>query len=999
MFIMERQRKFSLRKLAGYGLISCAIGLMFIGGVQQVDADQQKIINSGSEVVDETQWEFIGKGYYMENNGLETQVYNPSGDNADFERLSKDFDLRFPGRILDLEDGTFGRDIIYNKYADENKDGKVVTRSRELSVDKKLYQIYKNKVTGEKLRVFDEDGQHLQHASAYKVDGYTLAYVLLPFDINPRISEEDYMKIINEKMVFLNQDMTNDFAIPSFSTRKLLATIDVSKYVTTENLNLSGSYQDQQIIERLDLSNIATDKYLKENGLYSGSGLLLYVPTSMIQPQEFTDRAMFNHVFHYVNVNTSNEIQEQTLLGYSLSRQVSSQGIGQWDEGMPMLNGTDIIAIPTWLKDTKNGVEYDIYRNTYTVPNIKDYEFVGVVDNQGRVINSKDGNYGIEFTIDEYLKSQDANNSHLTTEYTLQYRKVIQRENEQKDVKRIIRLHEGNQLIDNITQKVQFSRENIIDLKTGNVTYGDWKSTNPNWSEYIVPKRENMLATQEKVLQETVTSDSTDKIIDIYYKPFTVDGSSQTDNPPTSDSSTQTDNPTTSDNGTQTDNPDTTDTGTQTKVEIPVTYQYEDGTVYKSFTIIEDKGYIVDGSDLEMLPDNMDFVDDFVTYEVKGDGTDSIVRIVKKNVVDQGSQTDNETKDDGTQTDNPNTTETGTQTKVEIPVTYQYEDGTVYKSFTIIEDKGYIVDGSDLEMLPDNMDFVDDFVTYEVKGDGTDSIVRIVKKNVVDQGSQTDNETKDDGTQTDNPNTTEIGTQTKVEIPVTYQFEDGIVYKSFTITEDKGYIVDGSDLEMLPDNMDFADDFVTYEVKGDGTDSIVRIVKKNVVDQGSQTDNPSTNDGSTQTDNPTTTSDNGTQTDNPDTGINDGGNQIDNPGTKDDSTQTEPGNGDGDSDNKDDGKQDNPKSEPGEPSNKPDAVVPIDKEPIETEPVQPNKNNKHNQSKSNISCSTIETHLPKMPKAQLPKAGTKNELTGMLGLIMIGVTSIGTFVRNKLRKE
>ena len=420
--------------------------------------------------------------------------------------------------------------------------------------------------------------------------------------------------------------------------------------------------------------------------------------------------------------------------------------------------------------------------------------------------------------------------------------------------------------------------------------------------------------------------------------------------------------------------------------------------MYKSFTITEDKGYIVDGSDLEMLPDNMDFSDEFVTYVVKGDGSDSIVRIVKKNVVDQGSQTDNPTtsdngtqtenpttSDNGTQTDNPDTTDTGTQTKVEIPVTYQFEDGTVYKSFTITEDKGYIVNGSDLEMLPDNMDFADDFVTYEVKGDGTDSIVRIVKKNVVDQGSQTDNDTKDDGTQTYNPDTTDTGMQTKVEIPVIYQYEDGTVYKSFTITEDKGYIVDGSDLEMLPDNMDFADDFVTYEVKGDGTDSIVRIVKKNVVDQGSQTDND--------------TKDDGTQTDNPDTGINDGGNQIDNPGTKDDSTQTEPGNGDGDSDNKDDGKQDNPKSEPGEPSNKPDAVVPIDKEPIETEPVQPNKNNKHNQSKSNISRSTIETHLPKMPKAQLPKAGTKNELTGMLGLIMIGVTSLGTFVRNKLRKE
>ena len=198
----------------------------------------------------------------------------------------------------------------------------------------------------------------------------------------------------------------------------------------------------------------------------------------------------------------------------------------------------------------------------------------------------------------------------------------------------------------------------------------------------------------------------------------------------------------------------------KTKAEIKVVYKNADGTVYKEFVVSSDKGTILDASDLEMLPDDMEFNDDFMFYEVKGDGTDTIIRIVKKNVTDQGSQTDNDTKDNGTQTDNPDTTDTGTQTKVEIPVTYQFEDGTVYKSFTITEDKGYIVDGSDLEMLPDNMDFADDFVTYEVKGDDIDSIVRIVKKNVVDQGSQTDNDTKDNGTQTDKPDTTDTGTQT-----------------------------------------------------------------------------------------------------------------------------------------------------------------------------------------------------------------------------------------------
>ncbi|WP_171315476.1 mucin-binding protein [Enterococcus cecorum] len=467
----------------------------------------------------------------------------------------------------------------------------------------------------------------------------------------------------------------------------------------------------------------------------------------------------------------------------------------------------------------------------------------------------------------------DSENSEISVTYTENVIKVT----EEKDFIRQIIVKKPDGTKETITQKVHGTRIKTVHEASGETSYSDWVLDQSKFDSYN-PKQMEGYHVENVAEQEVDINQSEPIVILVEYKVDTSDSGTQTDTPDVSDGSTQTDNPDSKNDGTQTDNPDTSDTGTQTKVEIPVIYQYEDGTVYKTFTITEDKGYIVDGSDLEMLPDNMDFADDFVTYEVKGDGIDSIVRIVKKNVVDQGSQTDN-----------PDTTDTGTQTKVDIPVTYQYEDGSVYKSFTITEDKGYIVDGSDLEMLPDNMDFVDDFVTYEVKGDGTDSIIRIVKKNVVDQGSQTDAPSTNDGstqtdepatsdngtqtdnpttsdnsTQTDNPDTTDTGTQTKVEIPVTYQYEDGSVYKSFTITEDKGYILDSSDLEMLPDNMDFVDDFVTYEVKGDGTDSIVRIVKKNVVDQGSQTDAPSTNDGSSQTDEPTT-SDNGTQTDKPDT--------------------------------------------------------------------------------------------------------------------------------------
>ena len=40
MFIMERQRKYSLRKLAGYGLVSCAVGVILFGGNLSIHAQE-----------------------------------------------------------------------------------------------------------------------------------------------------------------------------------------------------------------------------------------------------------------------------------------------------------------------------------------------------------------------------------------------------------------------------------------------------------------------------------------------------------------------------------------------------------------------------------------------------------------------------------------------------------------------------------------------------------------------------------------------------------------------------------------------------------------------------------------------------------------------------------------------------------------------------------------------------------------------------------------------
>lgn len=99
----------------------------------------------------------------------------------------------------------------------------------------------------------------------------------------------------------------------------------------------------------------------------------------------------------------------------------------------------------------------------------------------------------------------------------------------------------------------------------------------------------------------------------------------------------------------------TQDAATQTKSEVKVIYQFADGKVYKEFSVSFEKGYVLDASELEMLPDDMKFADDFLFYEVKGDGSDKIVRTVEK--------TQKETADTGTQTDEPDTSDTGTQTE------------------------------------------------------------------------------------------------------------------------------------------------------------------------------------------------------------------------------------------------------------------------------------------------------------------------------------------------
>lgn len=79
------------------------------------------------------------------------------------------------------------------------------------------------------------------------------------------------------------------------------------------------------------------------------------------------------------------------------------------------------------------------------------------------------------------------------------------------------------------------------------------------------------------------------------------------------------------------------------------------------------------------------------------------------------------------------------QTEVEVDVRYIFEDEKVFKEEKIKAEKGQLIDSGDLPMLTDDMKFIDEFLFYEVKGDGKDEIIRKVAKiEVKDKETQTE---------------------------------------------------------------------------------------------------------------------------------------------------------------------------------------------------------------------------------------------------------------------
>lgn len=105
------------------------------------------------------------------------------------------------------------------------------------------------------------------------------------------------------------------------------------------------------------------------------------------------------------------------------------------------------------------------------------------------------------------------------------------------------------------------------------------------------------------------------------------------------------------------------------------------------------------------------------------------------------------------------------QTEVEVNVKYIFEGEKVFKEEKIKAEKGQLLDSGDLPILPDDMKFIDEFLFYEVKGDGNDEIIRkVAKMELKNKETQTEEEKpkQDESTQTETPKTKDKGTQTEL---------------------------------------------------------------------------------------------------------------------------------------------------------------------------------------------------------------------------------------------
>ena len=276
-----------------------------------------------------------------------------------------------------------------------------------------------------------------------------------------------------------------------------LTTLNVSQFDTSNVINMHGMFEFCESLTRLDLSN--------------------WKNTNVTDMGEmFRNCYQLNHLnltnFQTVKVNNMQSMFQEC-------RALTSLDLSNWDTTSSDENQFwSVFLGAIHLNHLVLGAKTVIGTNSATLPGVPN---VGTrVPGTDRVVASpywiatNGYQQGHKYTSNDLMELTGRDQ---VTTYDWDSKPAFTQTTETKTKVRTINLHQPNGQLKTETQTVAVSRPVTIN-PDGSKTYGAW--TTAQWDQYTVPEWAGYQASQKQVPATTVSGDSANTTIDIYYQPL-----------------------------------------------------------------------------------------------------------------------------------------------------------------------------------------------------------------------------------------------------------------------------------------------------------------------------------------------------------------------------------------------------------------------------------------------------------------------------------------------
>ncbi|KJY59451.1 putative surface protein, partial (plasmid) [Bombilactobacillus mellifer] len=307
-----------------------------------------------------------------------------------------------------------------------------------------------------------------------------------------------------------------------FGACQSLTSLDLSNFNTTKVTSMAEMFEDCFKFTHLDLSNFNTANVTDMSNMFWGCQSLTSLDLSNFNTTKVTDMfCMFRDCLSLNNVNVNNfKFNNTNLSGmFQECHALTSLDLSKWDttsldENQFWAVFLGAIHLHHLVLGTKTVIGTN-HANLQGVPNVGTR-----VPGTDRVVTSpywvatSGYQQGHKYTSNDLMELTGRDQ---VTTYDWDSKPAFTQTTETKTKVRTINLHQPNGQLKTETQTVAVSRPVTIN-PDGSKTYGAW--TTAQWDQYTVPEWAGYQASQKQVPATTVSGDSANTTIDIYYQPL-----------------------------------------------------------------------------------------------------------------------------------------------------------------------------------------------------------------------------------------------------------------------------------------------------------------------------------------------------------------------------------------------------------------------------------------------------------------------------------------------